>query len=84
MTAQEQKDIDADAADVGTGPFESAADASGACGRGTRLGSMICGGPLSMTALHGRHRCICLGTLEAGLLHDRCQPISLPFGPRMR
>lgn len=39
MTVLEQKDIDADAADVGTGAIKSVADVPGACGRGVRLGS---------------------------------------------
>lgn len=39
MTAQDQKDIDAGAADVEAGVIESVADAPGACGRGTRLDS---------------------------------------------
>ena len=42
MTVQEQKDIDTDAADAGTGAIKSVADVPGACGRGVRLGIMIC------------------------------------------
>ena len=43
MTDREQNNIDADAADVGTGAIERVTDALGACGCGTRLGSMIWG-----------------------------------------